>query len=110
MARTKGATAAKAREFKETVNIITNMMAISEEFLEKCIVRLYKRQTEMEKFFLNTVKKNFVGFRTGDARSLSLMAEDILTGKKLSPEKIEEARARMYHYRRQLAKSMMANA
>lgn len=77
--------------------LMTNDIAV-----ERAIVAIYNRQTEMEKEAKETIKCNGVGFTASDAKFGSYMAKWILSGKKLSGVYLEKGRKMSIKYCDQL--------
>lgn len=80
------------------------MLKGDQEFIEKCIILLYKEQTSEEKNVKDSIEHNNVGFTKGDALIMTTLAEQLIRGIKLSPLQVEAHGHKMLKYSKQLTK------
>lgn len=71
-------------------------------FVEKCIIKIYERQTADEQENSSTEHNNGIGFSGVDAKTMTYYANYILSGRHLTGEHLEKARKRIKKYKRQL--------
>lgn len=83
---------------------IKKNILVSDIWLTKAILAIYKKQTESEKASETTHLYNKVGFSAFDAKRLSYYAKWLLSGRKLSSNHLDTARKRIIRYSKQLAK------
>jgi hypothetical protein len=87
---------------KHTVDSIRTLIETNDRAVERAIIALYERQTQDEKAVGDTRHHNKIGFNGADAKFLSYAARLILSGHKLYPSKLQEARRRLGKYSGQL--------
>lgn len=80
------------------------MLKGDQEFIEKCILILYKEQTQHEQSLKDSLEHNGVGFTKGDAPIMTTLAEQLMRGIHLSPLQIEVHAGKMLKYSRQLTR------
>jgi hypothetical protein len=85
-----------------TVEGIRDRIAVSDLWLYRGILAIYKGQTQDEKSARTTSHDNGIGFNGADAEILSSFAEQIITRRSLSPRQREIARRKMGKYAGQL--------
>lgn len=76
----------------------------SQTWLEKAILTLYDRQTDLEKSIDCTYAENGIGFNGIDANYFSYLAKWIQSGRHLSGEHLARAKKRIKKYCGQLAR------
>ena len=87
------------KQWREQMKVL---LVLNNVALERAIVLIHDRQTEIEKQSCNTIERNKVGFTAFDAEIFSSFAEQILRGRRLTPKQLETARRAMPKYWRQL--------
>lgn len=80
-------------------NILTN-----QAWLERAILAIYERQTNLEQKMEIAVNHNGVGFNRADASTMSYYARWIKEGHHLSGKHVDIARRRILKYSNQLYK------
>lgn len=80
------------------------MLKGDQEFIEKCILILYKEQTQHEQSLKDSTEHNGVGFTKGDAPVMTTLAEQLMRGIKLSPLQVEVHGGKMLKYAKQLSR------
>lgn len=80
-------------------------MDYDDDFLKKCILKLYERQEEDEQAVRDTTHQNGQGFNKADAKFLTKMASWIIGGLPFSEsqQNLADARKRMMKYAGQLS-------
>ena len=68
------------------------MLETSDVWLERALLALYARQTEIEKQAGATVYKNTVGMQQADAKLFGIYARQILSGDHLTAVQLAECR------------------
>ena len=87
---------------------ILSSLATNERAVAKALVLLYRRQTADEQEAQTTCHVNGRGFNAADASLLTLYAERVLRGERLSFERLHEARNRLRKYVGQLEDEAIA--
>lgn len=82
---------------KLTEKDVAILLATNDEWLERAILALYRRQIYLEKKTRTTYKKNEVGFQVADSVEFSKFAEKLLRGEHLTGA--EKASARKLWFR-----------
>lgn len=85
-----------------TAEEIINLIEKNNTFVERCIVKIYERQTADEQETFNTNHNNGIGFSGADAGKMTYYAKYILTGRHLTGEHLETAKQRIKKYKKQL--------
>ncbi len=93
---------------KYTANDVRKILAENPKAVLKAIVTLYNLQDDDEKLCKLSKHNNAKGFNSFDAEFMSDCALDIINTKKLSNEKYDTARTKIFKYANQL--SNIANA
>ena len=70
--------------------------------LERCLLRLYKNQTEQEQLNATTTENNGIGFNGTDAYILTKYVEQLKKGFHLTEKQINLTRRKMIKYAKQL--------
>ena len=83
---------------------IKENLLISDKWVEKAVLAIFKYQTEYEKSIENTTDHNNVGFNGVDGRIMSSFAKWLNRGNHLSPKQIFIARKKIIKYTGQLLK------
>ena len=87
-----------------TKETIRTMLETNDLAVERGVIAIYKRQTDVEKLFMDTESLNGEGFNKMDADILSSFAERMIKyGRRLSTKQLAVARKRMLKYSGQLA-------
>jgi hypothetical protein len=81
---------------------IEKMIKTSDKAVERGILAIYNKQTEMEKATRETMVYNNVGFNASHARLGSYYANWISSGKHLDGKHLEKGRKLILHYATQL--------
>lgn len=89
---------------KWTKEAIKEQMKVSEKWVLRGLVAIYRLQTESEKAIGTTVEDNGVGFNGVDSELLSSFAEQYIERGFLTTKQIEWARKKMLKYAGQLSK------
>lgn len=87
-----------------TKDEIKAMLLKSQNAVEKGLVAIYNRQTQVEKMMEATRYNNSVGFSAAHCRRGSYYARWINSGKRLSGKHLEKGREIILHYVGQLTK------
>lgn len=97
--------ATKPRWNKETIQ---ELIDSNDRAVAKAVLRIYEAQTREEKHSAMTVESNGVGFSGADAEFGTSLAQQLQSGRTLSPRQLAAARRMIRRYWRQLA--ALANA
>ena len=94
---------------KYTRDQISNLINSNDRAVERGILAIYKRQTDMEKAAHSTQHNNGVGFSAAHARKGTYMAKWILNGNSLNGKWLISARKMCLHYLGQLTEIANSN-
>lgn len=81
---------------------IQTLIAHSDRAVERAILAIYKNQTCEEMLKCKSIEENKVGFGKVDAKEMSVLAQKLLKGEKLSEGEFARARNKMKKYWKQL--------
>lgn len=79
-----------------------DLLKHSDKAVERAIVVIYDGQSDDEKRKGRSLAYNNIGFNRVDTEPLSIMAEQLLSGRHLTSRQLNEARRKMPKYWRQL--------
>lgn len=79
-----------------------DLLKRSDKAVERAIVVIYNGQSDDEKRKGRSLVYNNIGFNRVDTEPLSIMAEQLLSGRHLSSKQLSEARRKVPKYWRQL--------
>ena len=95
-------------------------LEINNSFVERCLLLLHSRQTELEKLARVTINDNESGMQQADALCFSLYAEKLKRGEHLSDVELQDCRIpwkrgrvpviRIGKYRKQLVRILESEA
>lgn len=83
---------------------IRDLLQTNDLAVERALLALYERQTEVEKRVNHSTHLNMRGFNQGDAPDMSSMAKQILNGRHLDARQLEWLRAPQHRYRSRIGK------
>lgn len=87
-----------------TKDTVRAELLAKDNWVERGVVAIFKKQTEDEQRVEQTNRDNGVGFTGVDAHLLSSFAKQLLRGRRLSDNQLRWARRKMLKYAKQLAK------
>ena len=99
----------KTKSFTDVIKSMRRQLATSDKQAQKVLLHIYHNQTEFEQTSKATMNKNGYGFRQGDARALTEMAERLIRNGKLDREDMKILHHRIPAYAWQFVREMREN-
>lgn len=93
---------------KAKIAHVREMLATSQKWAERGLIRIFENQTEDEQNSGDVVHNNGIGFTGVDAEFLTSLAKQLQSGKTLSPKQMVWVHKKMPKYAKQLVESIAA--
>ena len=91
---------------KAKIAHVREMLASSQKWAERGLIRIFENQTEDEQAAGDVVHNNGIGFTGADAEFLSSLAKQVQAGRTLSPKQMVWVHKKMPKYAKQLVESI----
>ena len=99
----------KTKNFYDVIKVFRRQLSKSDKQALRVLVHVYNNQTEFEVQSKSTINRNGFGFRQGDAKALSEIAENYLRTGKVSKETMKILHRRMPAYAWQYTRDLKEN-